>query len=326
MRKTRKRKSRVWTWIGIVCLLLLIALGVLFFVLYQRNGEIKDIQAKELAKQQEYTALITDTAAPEGWDEATMSALQEQALAAYDSSFLTTIDSALDGQEDAITEVLDKKSSTQPDSVAEYTTLFNNLSSYPVSLGKLLVKDPDSMDLILSYSGSSTSTDGNAALSQDLKEGIPNLKTFDPAWGFVEYGNGLMATDGSAPTAVSMVFSHIFNDPEMTPLYFADFAKEYGYDQQPVKNDSSLFSAAAWTYGVNLTPLNGTPTSITDSLQNGGTVIMQYGTKDDNHFVVIDALNEDGTWNVLDPTVSEETITLNPEDTRDQIVSAYSYW
>lgn len=332
MRKAKKKKSGVWKAIAVVCVLLVIALGALFFVLYYRNNLIKDVQAREEAKQEEYTALITDVSLPAGWDDATLQALQSQALAAYDTSFLSTIDLALDGNNDAIEEVLDKKESSQPEAVSEYTTLFSDLDAYPVSLAKLVVSDSSTLPMVLSYTSSdasssdtvSTNENGEEILTADLSAGIPSLKTFDTAWAFKTYGDGLMATDGSAPTTIAMIFSYMLQDNTFTPWAVAEWAAQYGYDVTPVSDNDSIFSAAAWSFGINMTPLVANTTYINTSMASGGTVVAQVGTEDNNHFIVILNQNDDGTWTIMDPTNTAETETVNPDDLT--LIDAWSFW
>lgn len=325
-KKKRKKKSGVIALIIVICLILAAVIGTLYFVLKNRDNQVKEILAAEQAKQSEYIALVDSAALPAGWEQSTLDTLKEQAKNAYDTTFLEAAQKAVDGDDEAAVDVLEQKESVQPQSVSQYTEILGNLSSYPENLVKLAASNSDAMNLVINYQNHSGSISAETPLTENVTESIPNLKNFDERWAYIDYNNGLMATNGSIPVSLSMVFSHLFDDPTFTPVVMADFAKEFGYETAPVSEYDSVFSGAAYYYGINMTPLVNNPTYITNSLNSGGTVIAELGSENNSRYVVISGLNDDGTWIVMDPAKSEASENMNPEDARDQIIAAYSFW
>jgi hypothetical protein len=325
-KRSGARKTLLWI-VGILAVVLAVCLGVLYYAMNRSNAKAGEIYTLETEQYSSYQNEISSLTLPEGWDQSVFEQLKSQALAAYDSSVLDLIAQAEQGDENANVKLAAMDSASAQPLADQYKAFLTNGSQYPASLAALVANDPSLLDFALSYSANAESTGNDVDLEVTDFSVIPDLKTFDANWGYVAYGNGIMADSGSAPTAIAAVFSYIMEDPAITPLRVAQWAAQYGYDLQPVmENDNSIFGAAALTWGINMTPISPYAATINNSLAYGGNVILDIGTEDNPQYVVVQAVDDDGNWIIANPSKNSGTYSVDPESIADQIVAAYSFW
>lgn len=331
--KKVKRNRRILFTVLIVAIVLCAgAIGYLWYTSQSRSSQYEKELNTLKQEYSDYTTMVENTALPAGWSEATLSSLKEKALAAYDTSEIEIYQKAVDGDSEAEKSIQDGKvSTTQPETVQAYATILENLDQYPENLAQLAAKDDRLLTFVIDYpkhKDANISETDLPVLEGDMTL-MSSLKAADPRWGYLPFGDGLFAQNGSAETALSMVFSHLLNDPEFSPAYFAMWAKEYGYEDQPVKEEDSIFSGAAYMYGVNYTPLPGYATYINDSLNQGSTVIAEVKAADGSDktdFIVIPIFDENGNWVVYDPLSSELKESVAPDSLGDRLVNVYAFW
>lgn len=326
-RKKKKKKSRKGVWILLVlCLVLAVCVGVLAYFYVNQNREFTARKEEAIAQQSDYTTLIDSATLPEGWSESTLTALKQQAKDAYDTTYVDTLTKAESGDRTAQEDILGGHiTSPDPTKTDLYKKIFSDLKAYPAYLGDLLVKDPGLLSFVAAYPDNQSSSTEDKPLTESL-ETRPVLSASDPRWGYMPYGNSIMAEDGSAPVVLSMILSKTFNDPELTPVYLANWAAEYGYDKEPVREEDSIFSGAAYYFGVNMSPMASFKTQVNNALGYGNVVAVGLKDGEKTHFILVEGENEDGTWTIVDPLTTEGVTTVNPDDIKDQIDGVYAFW
>lgn len=326
-KKKKKKKSRKGVWILLVlCLVLAVCVGVLGYIYLNQNREFTARKEEAITQQSDYTTLIDNATLPEGWSESTLTALKQQAKDAYDTTYVETLAKAESGDRTAQEDILDGII-TAPDTTNTdlYKKIFSDLKAYPAYLGDLLVKDPGLLSFVAAYPENQDKSSEDKPLTESL-ETYPVLSAADPRWGYMPYGNSIMAEDGSAPVVLSMILSKTFDDPELTPIYLAKWAEEYGYDKEPVRDNDSIFSGAAYFYGVNMSPMPSFKTQVNNALSYGNVVALGLKDGEKTHYILVEGVNDDGTWNIVDPLTTEGLTTLNPDDVKDQIDGVYAFW
>lgn len=325
--KKKKKKSRKGVWILLVlCLILAVCVGLLGYAYVSQNREFTAKKDEAVALQSDYTTLIDSASLPEGWSESTLTTLKQQAKDAYDTTYVDTLTKAENGDKTAQEQILDGEVTAPDTSQTDlYRKMFSDLNAYPAYLGDLLAKDAGLLSFVASYPENKDKTITDAALSESVAS-YPVLSAADPRWGYMPYGNSIMAQDGSAPVVLSMILSKTFEDPELTPVYLANWASEYGYDKEPVRENDSIFSGAAYYFGVNMSPMGSLKTQVNNALSYGNVVAMGLKDGETTRFILVESANDDGTWNVVDPSGTAGLTTLNPDDVKDQIDGVYAFW
>lgn len=323
-----KKKSRSML-LPTLILIAAIAIGSLAGVLYLNHKDSSLSAGSSLTalktaietEHNEYVEFINSATKPDDWSDEAMNTLREAALNAYDLSQLEQVDAAINGDSSAQAALKDvSEPAAQPEQVEKFRAMFTSLSSYPATIANLAAGNPDMIDFVLSYP-ENAGGEGDVNATIDTSS-IQNLKTFDPRWAYVSYGDGMFVETGSAPVAISTLFSYLLQDGSLNPLQIANWAREYGYDTTPIREDSTIFSAAALTYGVTMNPLMPYRTQIDDALMAGDRVIIQTGDK----FEVITGLDENGNWIIQNPKANSEPTAMDPNAIADTVESAYAFW
>lgn len=324
-KKKKKKSKKGFIVLGVLCAVLAVCLGVLYFHLHQNTSKTAKIRADETAQLDDYTTLINNAALPEGWDASAFDALKQQALNVYDKTNLNLFEAADAGDDQARTQIEALEAVSAQPAADKFKTLFSNLSAYPSYAAAMLAKDPALIDFVLDMPNHPDGSAQDVDLDVSL-ETVPDLKTFDAKWGYVPYGNGTVADQGSAAAAIADVFSYLTKNPAITPLRVANFAKEYGYDLQPETEKDSLFTASGLNWGINANPLMPYQGQIDAALDYGNLVIARIGAPDSNTYMVISGKDDNGNWIVLDPSSSKAAESVSPETIKDQIQSAFAFY
>lgn len=329
----RSKKKKQNHFLGYMLLILALVLTSLLGILYLSmesptvSNALEDLRAKEQQQYDDYTAWVNEQVKPESWDQAAFDQIKSQALAAYDTSRLDQIDLALGGDATAVEALQGVETASDQPGIESWKALLSGQQNIPAEVMALLGKgDPAYVSFVVDYPARSQEAIVEAPLSASL-DTIPDLKTYDPLWGYMPYGNSVFADTGSAPTAISEVFSYLLKDPNLSPVTIGNWAKEYGYDLNPIsESGDSIFSGAALTWGVNLNPISPYQTLISDALSYGQPVILALGPTEAPSFVVLTGLDENGNWIVQNPASSQAPSAVNPDDMIDQVVAAYSFF
>lgn len=283
---------------------------------------LKNAEEKQFADYEKYLNGLTK---PEGWDDEAFANLKAAALEAYDKSELVKASEALEGNVEAAKELEGKTQPAAQTGIQRFENLFNNPGQYPASVVNL-ADDLGMVDFVVDYPQHANSTGADKDIG-DVTQQMPDLKSYDAAWGYMPYGNSIMAVDGGAPTVIADVFSYCTDNPAITPFAVAKWAEENGWNVQPMQGgDNNIIVAAAYAYGIPFLVLDTYKTPITDQINYGYPVIIVTGTDENPKFYALDGVDAQGNWIAFDPTSSNSPVALNPNDTIGSVIHAYSFW
>lgn len=168
----------------------------------------------------------------------------------------------------------------------------------------------------------------NAGEKDEVIFGIPFYFQWDPRWGAVPYGTGVIGNTGCGPTCMAMVAQYLTDNVDYTPEYVADYAADLGCYVPGAGTAWDLF-----TSGSNGLNLNGYNISVDaevfrSELRQGRPIILSMGAGDftlDGHFIVLRGYVEDG-FLVNDPNSPGKSLTPWSGSTLvSQAVSAWSF-
>lgn len=91
---------------------------------------------------------------------------------------------------------------------SEISDILLNLESYPKNLLELLAKNQETVSFVSDYlMHVDDETASGSITEEELKEDVPLFQQWDKRWGYVHYGNDIIAIDGCGPTCMSMVYT-----------------------------------------------------------------------------------------------------------------------
>ena len=180
----------------------------------------------------------------------------------------------------------------------------NNASAYPDTLLQLLERNPETVQFVYDYP-QEKDKNHTIDLSSDLSGGgVPLFLQWDKRWGYETYGSDMMAITGCGPTCLSMVLCALTGNADWSPLRVAQFSAENGYYVEGTGTAWALMSQGAATMGLSAQELTLSDSRIRERLEAGAPIICSMGPgdfTDSGHFIVLSALNSDGTIQIRDP-------------------------
>jgi len=165
-------------------------------------------------------------------------------------------------------------------------------------------------------------------LTQDLQiEGIPLLLQWDERWGYLNYGDDMMAINGCGPTCLSMILSYLTKDVSLNPYALAQYAYTHGYYRDDGTANEFMFEVPS-KYGIEVQELRVDEQIVINELQAGHPIICNMGPglfTTTSHFIVFKEY-KDGLIYINDPDSrikSEKGYTF--EEIQSQIKCLWSY-
>ena len=144
---------------------------------------------------------------------------------------------------------------------------------------------------------------------------------WDERWGYIHYGDGIIANSGCGPTALAMVAAGLTGDNSITPYKIASYADANGYYVAGSGSSWSLMTEAALNFRVEGTEIALSESSVTEELNAGHPIICSMKQGDfttDGHFIVLTGM-ADGKIQVHDSNSKERSsrtwdyTTLEPQ-------------
>ena len=185
---------------------------------------------------------------------------------------------------------------------------------------ELLAKNAETTDFVADYL--EKKDEAPAESIGEVKEGeTPLLIQWDERWGYIHYGDGIIANSGCGPTALAMVAAGLTGDNSITPYKIASYADANGYYVAGSGSSWSLMTEAALNFGVAGTEIALSESSVTEELNAGHPIICSMKQGDfttDGHFIVLTGM-ADGKIQVHDPNSKERSnhtwdyATLEPQ-------------
>ncbi len=199
---------------------------------------------------------------------------------------------------------------------------------YPARLQKEVTDYPQTIDFVYHYPEYVSRALGEIDLSEEAEQdSVPLLIQWDSRWGYQPYGGGLIGYAGCGPTALSMVVLYLTNDPDMTPLYIADWADSAGYFSDG-GTSWGLMSTGCSEFGLKAETLSLTEEAMKQALDEGKPIICNVGPGDftvGGHYIVVTGYTDEG-FTVNDSNSPENSAKVWPFDVlQDQIKILWAY-
>jgi hypothetical protein len=180
-----------------------------------------------------------------------------------------------------------------------------NLYAYPKSILHLVIKNPETISFALNYPLHKTDTEsGGTITAKEMESKIPLLLQWDERWGYLVYGDHIIAIDGCGPTCLSMVVSGLLRDSSKDPAAIAAFSIDHGYYTSDTGTAWNLMYTGARKLGLQVTRLNLTADNIREHLAKGEPIICTMKPGDfttQGHFIVLTGLTHSGKLKINDP-------------------------
>lgn len=182
--------------------------------------------------------------------------------------------------------------------------------TWPESLQALLERHPDALEFVEGYPDHKD--DAPAETIGDVVQGqFPLLLQWDARWGYVRYGDDLLAVTGCGPTCLAMAAAGLTGDNAITPAAVAEQAQRDGYWVDGVTS-WGLMTDGCRAWGLVSEELPLTETAVTGALDEGRPIICSVRPGDfttTGHFILLAGLEEEGL-RVNDPNSPQNSDRL----------------
>lgn len=182
--------------------------------------------------------------------------------------------------------------------------------TWPESLQALLERHPDALEFVEGYPDHKD--DAPAETIGDVVQGqFPLLLQWDARWGYVRYGDDLLAVTGCGPTCLAMAAAGLTGDNAITPAAVAEQAQRDGYWVDGVTS-WGLMTDGCRAWGLVSEELPLTETAVTGALEEGQPIICSVRPGDfttTGHFILLAGV-EDGNIRVNDPNSPQNSDRL----------------
>ena len=194
--------------------------------------------------------------------------------------------------------------------------------NYPDSLVDLLDRNPETKDFVLNYPA-----EFNKKHTIDLSgyaddAGVPLFMQWDTRWGYMEYGDDLVAMNGCGPVCLAMAGYYWNRSDAFSPDEMVRFAIEEGYCVPGNGTSWTLISEGAVKLGLDVSEIPLVESRIVKNLEVGNPIICVMGPGDfttSGHYIVMTGL-EDGLIRINDPNSYANSEKLwDYDDICDQI-------
>lgn len=178
-----------------------------------------------------------------------------------------------------------------------------SIDDYPDSLIKLLGRNSETKDFVLSYP-----EEKDKAHKVDFSEyrnckSVPLLMQWDKRWGYKMYGDDVAGLTACGPVCLSMVSVYLLQDTKYSPDYMIDWAKKNGYCVKGHGSLWTLISEGGKKLGLDVTEIPLDEQRIINNLEVGNPIICIMGPgafTSTGHFIVLTGY-ENGKIKINDP-------------------------
>lgn len=204
-----------------------------------------------------------------------------------------------------------------------------NLSQYPENILNLFLNNQETLSFVLNYPKHKNDSASSGEISEEEVAGgkIPDLKQWDERWGYVKYGNEVLAISGCGPTCMSMVYSGLLKNTSMSPSDMAEYCIDKNYYSQDTGTSWMMMLDGAKDLGLDADKI--AISSIKAALEAGKPVICSMAPGDfteQGHFIVLAGIDSKGKIIVNDPnSVARSEKHWNLKRIQPQVKAAWSY-
>lgn len=166
-----------------------------------------------------------------------------------------------------------------------------NESLYPEKILHMLDKNMETLDFVYHYPEKKDHIYTYHLDDEDMDyDRIPLLIQWDERWGYGNYGDDVIATNGCGPTCMAMVIAGLNQDKNITPYKMAALSERKGYLTDDGSTSWSYIADGGLDYGVQGHAIYLDEELIKDTLQSGNPIIcsVRPGDFTDNgHYIVL---------------------------------------
>ena len=196
------------------------------------------------------------------------------------------------------------------------------LECWPQELFDMLNKYPETIEFVLNYPYYKDQTFKIDNSHIDYVNSVPLYLQWDKRWGYTPYGGDMIANAGCGPTCLSMVATHLLQDPSLNPRAISRFSEDYGYCEPGFGSRWSLIYEGGEMLGLKVYEISCDEDGIIENLEAGNPIICLVGPGDftyGGHFIVLTDYI-DGQIKINDPNSVKNSEKLwNFDDIKDQI-------
>lgn len=212
----------------------------------------------------------------------------------------------------------------------EIDDILLNIVNYPKELLELVVNNEETIPFVSNYLKHIDDEKSTGAITaEELELGIPLLQQWDQRWGYVTYGDNIIAINGCGPTCMSMVYTGLTKNVDKTPADMADFCIENSYYAADNGTSWMFMTKGAETLGLISEKITVNERTITECLNNGKPVICSMMPGDfttTGHFIVLRGITNEGRLLINDPNnIARSNQEWDMETVLQQIRAAWSY-
>jgi hypothetical protein len=285
-RRIRKRKQKLqilWLVMSVTCMVAAVLIGAAFFRTgasdnkIQTSGSVLGNALENDAENKGDTALADTEAAESG-------------TTPVELKYEVGTPQILEG--DAITQRLQELAVKYP----EFQDICENTSAYPEKLLAALCNNPEMIDFVKGYLTADKTAAGELT-DAEKNEAHPHFLQWDARWGYITYGDDILALSGCGPTCLSMVVVALTENKDTTPADVAEFAMDNNYYMMGTGTMWKLMSEGALHYGLTAVELEFEETAMKNCIDNGGMIIATMAPGDFTavgHFIVIYGYDAEG--------------------------------
>ncbi len=229
-----------------------------------------------------------------------------------------------------ILERLENLKSSRSDIADKIQFIADNQKAYPENLIKLISKSPEAIDFALEYPFKRGQSNSMVVdISQDYKEGeIPLLIQWDDRWGYVSYGDDIIALDGCGPTCLSMVTVGLTGNVKWTPVRVARISEQNGHYVEGQGTAWTLMYEGCRQLGLEAKVIGLAENEMAAELKAGRPIIASMAPgdfTDAGHFIVFTDY-KDGKFYVNDPNSRKNSeVSWEYDRIKTQIKNMWSY-
>ena len=285
-KKPRKRRKISGLWMVILIAAIIIFNVVIIVIELKGNKE----------KQSEVIATETTTEATEATDtQTTTEVVTTEATTTEESS-----------TQDMLKGIREEFPEFSVEDQEKVLYIYQNMYKYPSDLLLELHKYHETVDFVYNYPTEHEKPvvyDITAEL-KDAKNGkVPLFIQWDRRWGYMEYGDGLMAYNGCGPASLAMVVVYLTKNKAFSPPVIAQYALDKDYYVDGHGTAWSLIHTGCEAFGIKSYEVGLSESSMAEAVQNGNPIIACVSDgdfTDGGHFIVLTGY-KDGKFSVNDP-------------------------
>lgn len=180
-----------------------------------------------------------------------------------------------------------------------------NLRNYPKDVLRMAIRNEETISFVSNYLMHVDDETVSGTITEDeLNQTIPLFLQWDERWGYVRYSDNIIAINGCGPTCMSMIYTGLTGNTDMTPADIADFCVEQNYYTKDSGTSWALMLDGAQRLGLNAEKISVSEEVIKEKLEAGQPLICSMKPGDftnTGHFIVIHGMTDEGKLLINDP-------------------------